>query len=152
MVQYYLDSNPLTQRGFSLRNGLMFFHVEDENRIMHTSLDAFIIVWKELRGWRYLAKVASLPVLKPLMNRVYKIFARKYWNKLKERLVKEGSQSVTKCHRLTLEAADGKNYLTAVANAETLLRLIQSIPSPKAEPIKLWLAKACKKCPTPLKH
>ena len=67
--------------------------------------------------------------------------ARKYWNKLKERLSKEGSESVTNCHRLKLPAADGKNYLTDVANAETLLRLVQSIPSPKAEPIKLWLAK-----------
>ena len=67
--------------------------------------------------------------------------ARKYWNKLKERLVKEGSQSVTDCHQLKLEAADGKSYLTDVANAETLLRLVQSVPSPKAEPIKLWLAK-----------
>ncbi len=67
--------------------------------------------------------------------------ARKYWNKLKERLKKEGSQSVTKCHRLKLEAADGKNYLTDVADPETLLRLVQSVPSPKAEPIKLWLAK-----------
>jgi len=68
--------------------------------------------------------------------------ARKYWNKLKERLRKEGSQSVTNCHRLKLPAADGKNYLTDVASAETLLRLVQSVPSPKAEPIKLWLAKA----------
>ena len=67
--------------------------------------------------------------------------ARKYWNKLKERLGKEGSQSVTNCHRLKLPAADGKNYLTDVASAETLLRLVQSVPSPKAEPIKLWLAK-----------
>jgi len=67
--------------------------------------------------------------------------ARKYWNKLKGRLNAEGSQSVTNCHRLKLEAADGKKYLTDVANAETLLRLIQSVPSPKAEPIKLWLAK-----------
>lgn len=67
--------------------------------------------------------------------------ARKYWNKLKERLGKEGSESVTKCHRLKLRAADGKNYLTDVATAETLLRLVQSVPSPKAEPIKLWLAK-----------
>lgn len=67
--------------------------------------------------------------------------ARKYWNKLKERLGKEGSESVTNCHRLKLPAADGKNYLTDVATAETLLRLIQSVPSPKAEPIKLWLAK-----------
>ncbi len=67
--------------------------------------------------------------------------ARKYWNKLKERLNKEGSQSVTNCHQLKLEAADGKRYLTDVATAETLLRLVQSVPSPKAEPIKLWLAK-----------
>ncbi|MCA9732739.1 Bro-N domain-containing protein [candidate division KSB1 bacterium] len=67
--------------------------------------------------------------------------ARKYWNKLKERLKKEGSQSVTDCHRLKLKAADGKRYLTDVAAPETLLRIIQSVPSPKAEPIKLWLAK-----------
>ena len=67
--------------------------------------------------------------------------ARKYWNKLKSRLKKEGSQSVTDCHQLKLEAADGKKYLTDVASPETLLRLIQSVPSPKAEPIKLWLAK-----------
>ena len=67
--------------------------------------------------------------------------ARKYWNKLKERLGKEGSKSVTNCHRLKLPAADGKNYSTDVATAETLLRLVQSVPSPKAEPIKLWLAK-----------
>ena len=67
--------------------------------------------------------------------------ARKYWNKLKERLKKEGSQSVTNCHQLKLPAADGKAYLTDVADPETLLRLIQSVPSPKAEPIKLWLAK-----------
>lgn len=67
--------------------------------------------------------------------------ARKYWNKLKERLKKEGSESVTNCHRLKMEAADGKKYLTDAAAPETLLRLIQSVPSPKAEPIKLWLAK-----------
>ena len=67
--------------------------------------------------------------------------ARKYWNKLKERLGKEGSQLVTNCHQLKLPAADGKSYLTDVANVETLLRLVQSVPSPKAEPIKLWLAK-----------
>lgn len=67
--------------------------------------------------------------------------ARKYWNKLSERLKAEGNESVTKCHQLKLEAADGKKYLTDVANVETLLRLIQSVPSPKAEPVKLWLAK-----------
>src|SRR5512137_3124965 len=67
--------------------------------------------------------------------------ARKYWNKLKERLKKEGSESVTNCHQLKLEAADGKKYATDVADPETLLRIVQSVPSPKAEPIKLWLAK-----------
>lgn len=67
--------------------------------------------------------------------------ARKYWNKLKERLKAEGSQLVTNCHQLKLPAADGKNYKTDTADTETLLRLIQSVPSPKAEPIKMWLAK-----------
>ena len=67
--------------------------------------------------------------------------ARNYWKVLKNRLRKEGSESVTNCNRLKLPAADGKSYLTDVASVETLLRLIQSVPSPKAEPIKLWLAK-----------
>ncbi len=67
--------------------------------------------------------------------------ARNYWKVLKNRLAKEGSESVTKCNQLKLPAADGKSYVTDVANAETLLRLVQSVPSPKAEPIKLWLAK-----------
>ena len=67
--------------------------------------------------------------------------ARNYWKVLKNRLKKEGSQSVTKCNRLKMEAADGKKYLTDVADPETILRLIQSVPSPKAESIKLWLAK-----------
>jgi hypothetical protein len=67
--------------------------------------------------------------------------ARKYWNKLKGRLRKEGSETVTNCHQLKMPAEDGKLRLTDVANVETLLRFIQSVPSPKAEPIKLWLAK-----------
>lgn len=66
---------------------------------------------------------------------------RKYWSVLKTRLKKEGSQLATKCSQLKLMAADGKNYLTDVADTETMLRLIQSIPSPKAEPFKLWLAR-----------
>lgn len=65
---------------------------------------------------------------------------RKYWNKLKQRLTEEGSELVTKCHQLKMTAADGKKRLTDVADTEQLLRLIQSIPSPKAEPFKLWLA------------
>lgn len=67
--------------------------------------------------------------------------ARNYWKVLKNRLSKEGNESVTKCNQLKMKAADGKKYFTDVASAETLLRLIQSVPSPKAEPIKLWLAK-----------
>lgn len=67
--------------------------------------------------------------------------ARKYWNKLKERLKKEGNETVTNCHQLKMRAADGKMRNTDVADTEQLLRLIQSIPSPKAEPFKIWLAK-----------
>ncbi len=67
--------------------------------------------------------------------------ARKYWKVLKGRLAKEGSELVTNCYQLKLPASDGKMRLTDVASAETLLRLVQSVPSPKAEPIKLWLAK-----------
>ena len=66
--------------------------------------------------------------------------ARKYWNKLKERLKKEGNETVSNCHQLKLEAADGKMRLTDVADTEQLFRLIQSIPSTKAEPFKLWMA------------
>ncbi len=67
--------------------------------------------------------------------------ARKYWNKLKERLKNEGNETVTNCHQLKMKATDGKMRITDVANTEQLLRLIQSIPSPKAEPFKIWLAK-----------
>lgn len=67
---------------------------------------------------------------------------RKYWNKVKQRLNDEGSELVTKCHQLKMRSPkDGKNYFTDVADTEQLLRLIQSIPSKKAEPFKLWLAR-----------
>jgi hypothetical protein len=66
--------------------------------------------------------------------------ARKYWNKLKQRLREEGNESVTNCHQLKLPAADGKCYKTDVADQAGMSRLIQSIPSPKAEPIKRWIA------------
>jgi len=64
-----------------------------------------------------------------------------YWRKLKQRLKEEGNETVTNCHALKMKAADGKMRLTDVADTQQLLRLIQSIPSPKAEPFKLWLAK-----------
>ena len=66
--------------------------------------------------------------------------ARKYWNKLKQRLKEEGNETVTNCHQLKLRAHDGKMRLTDVADTEQLFRLIQSIPSPKAEPFKQWMA------------
>ncbi|MBP3232717.1 MAG: Bro-N domain-containing protein [Anaerovibrio sp.] len=70
---------------------------------------------------------------------------RKYWNKLKQRLKAEGSELVTNCHQLKLRSPkDGKRYATDVANTEQLLRIIQSIPSKKAEPFKLWLAQVGK--------
>ena len=64
-----------------------------------------------------------------------------YWRKLKERLKKEGNETVTDCHGLKMTAADGKQRMTDIADTEQLLRLIQSVPSPKAEPFKRWLAK-----------
>jgi len=67
--------------------------------------------------------------------------SRKYWNKLHERLLKEGNETVTNCHQLKFIAQDGKYRSTDVADTKQLLRLIQSVPSKKAEPFKVWLAK-----------
>ena len=65
---------------------------------------------------------------------------RKYWNKLKQRLKQEGNESVTNCHQLKLKSSDGKYYNTDVLDTKGILRLIESVPSPKAEPFKMWLA------------
>ena len=70
--------------------------------------------------------------------------ARNYWKVLKNRMSKEGNETVTNCNRLKLTAEDGKMRLTDVADTEQLFRLIQSIPSPKAEPFKLWMAQVAK--------
>ncbi len=67
--------------------------------------------------------------------------AQSYWTTLKSRLKNEGNESVTKCDKLKLKSVDGKKYLTDVADVETILRLVQSVPSPNAESVKLWLAK-----------
>jgi hypothetical protein len=80
-------------------------------------------------------------VVSILTNQLHHQGARNYWKVLKSRLIKEGNETVTNCNRLKLEAEDGKQRETDVADTEQLFRLIQSIPSPKAEPFKTWLAK-----------
>ena len=92
-------------------------------------------VWDEENEKWYLSIVDVVAVLTESPN------PRNYWKVLKHRLLKEGNESVTNCNQLKLQSADGKFYLTDVADTEQLFRLIQSIPSPKAEPFKLWLAK-----------
>ena len=95
-------------------------------------------VYDELREMWYFSVIDVIAVL--IDQEDFKK-AKSYWTTLKNRLKNEGSQLVTKCDQLKLLSADGKYYKTDVAGVETLLRLIQSVPSPKAEPIKLWLAK-----------
>jgi hypothetical protein len=94
--------------------------------------------WNDKEEKWYFSVVDIVSVLTQQDNN---LIARKYWNKLAERLRNEGSEVVTKCHRLKLRAGDGKMRLMDVADTETIFRLTQSVPSPKAEPIKLWLAK-----------
>jgi hypothetical protein len=91
--------------------------------------------WDEEKELWYFSIVDVIGVLTESTN------PRKYWSVLKTRLKKEGSEVATNCSQLKLIASDGKSYLTDVADTQTLLRLIQSVPSPKAEPLKLWLAK-----------
>ena len=95
-------------------------------------------VWDEAKEQWYFSVVDVVAVLagqKDFQS------ARNYWKVMKNRLNKEGSEVVTKCNQLKMVAPDGKSYLTDAADTETMLRLIQSIPSPNAEPFKLWLAR-----------
>ena len=91
-------------------------------------------VWDDEAGKWYVSIVDVIAVLTESKD------AAAYWRKLKRRLKAEGNETVTNCHALKMKAADGKRRLTDVANTEQLLRIIQSIPSKKAEPFKLWLA------------
>lgn len=95
-------------------------------------------IWDEKKEKWYFSVVDIVAVLTDQMD--FQL-ARNYWNKLAQRLREEGSEAVTNCQRLRMVAEDGKLRETDTADVETLLRLIQSVPSSKAEPIKLWLAK-----------
>ncbi len=94
--------------------------------------------WDEKKEKWYFSVV---DIVQALIGQPDFIRARKYWNKLSERLKGEGSEVVTNCHQLKMVATDGKMRLTDVADTEATLRIIQSIPSPNAEPFKIWLAK-----------
>ena len=93
------------------------------------------VEWDETQEKWYFSIVDVVAILTQSPN------PRKYWSVLKTRLKAEGSELTTNCSQLKMKAADGKMYLTDVADTEQLLRLIQSIPSPKAEPFKMWLAR-----------
>jgi len=93
--------------------------------------------WDEEKELWYFSVV---DVISALTGQIDHRRAQSYWTTLKNRLKEEGSQVVTKCDHLKMEASDGKFYVTDVADTEVMLRLIQSIPSPNAEPFKLWLA------------
>jgi hypothetical protein len=95
-------------------------------------------IWNETEEQWYFSVIDAVLILTEQLN--YQ-GARNYWKVLKHRLAKEGNETVTNCNRLKLQAEDGKMRLTDVATTEQLFRLIQSIPSKKAEPFKLWLAK-----------
>ena len=91
-------------------------------------------VWDDEQEKWYFSIVDVVSILTDSVN------PQTYWRKLKQRLIEEGNETVTNCHALKMRAADGKNRLTNVADVEQLLRIIQSIPSPKAEPFKQWMA------------
>ena len=92
-------------------------------------------VWNREEQKYYISVVDIVGVLSESKDK------RKYWNKLKQRLRSEGSESVTNCHQLKLKSTDGKYYKTDVVDIEGMFRIIESIPSKNAEPIKLWLAR-----------
>jgi len=126
--------NPLCIKHFPAnceRQTMKILPAEFEGHTIRRSYDEATELW-----W-----FSVVDVVQVLTQQTDDLIARKYWNQLKRRLSMEGSELVTNCHQLKMPAADGKQRLTDAATAQTLLRLVQSVPSPKAEPIKLWLAK-----------
>jgi len=113
----------------------------DSNKIQLFENRKIRSIWDEEVEERFFSVVDVVAVL---TEQATPRGASNYWAKLKERLTEEGSQLLTNCQQLKLVAADGKYYNTDVATTEQLFRIIQSIPSPKAEPFKLWLAKVGK--------
>jgi len=111
---------------------------ESENNIQLFEEKQVRTMWDEQNEkWWF----SIIDIVAVLTNQQDNLTARKYWNKLKQRLKEEGNESVTNCHQLKMLAPDNKMRLTDVADTEQVLRLIQSIPSKKAEPFKMWLAK-----------
>ncbi|MCD4654130.1 Bro-N domain-containing protein [bacterium] len=112
--------------------------MDKSNKIQLFQKQAVRTLWDEKKELWYFSIIDVLAILTEKND--YQ-GARNYWKVLKHRLLKEGNETVTNCNRLKMRAQDGKMRMTDVADTEQLLRLIQSIPSPKAEPFKLWLAK-----------
>ncbi|MBE6814189.1 MAG: hypothetical protein E7522_01930 [Ruminococcaceae bacterium] len=106
----------------------------ESNKIQIFENQKIRTAWNEETEQWYFSVVDVVAVLTESVD------PQSYWRKLKQRLKEEGNETVTNCHTLKMTAADGKKRLTDVADTEQLLRLVQSIPSPKAEPFKLWLA------------
>ncbi len=116
-------------------------HIEDEQELEFIYDEKVRKVWHSAEEEWYFSVVDVCQVLTDSAD------GRKYWNKLKQRLSEEGNELVTNCHQLKMKSPkDGKFYKTDCANTEQLLRIIQSIPSKKAEPFKQWLARVGKIC------
>ena len=130
MTLYYYDSETDTTIPVSVEKS----QIEDERELEFVYDDTVRKVWDAKNEEWYFSVVDVCQVLTESAD------GRKYWNKLKQRLKEEGNQTVTNCHQLKLLSADGKMRKTDCATTEQLLRIIQSVPSPKAEPFKQWLA------------
>ena len=111
-----------------MNNKLQILNKTFENKKVRT-------VWNSDEEKYYISVVDIVGILSESSD------GRKYWNKLKQRLKEEGNETVTNCHQLKLITQDGKKRLTDVVDLEEMFRIIESIPSKKAEPIKLWLAR-----------
>ena len=109
--------------------------MEENNSIKLFEDKRVRVQWDQKKEKWYFSIIDIVEVLTNSLN------PRKYWSVLKTRLKAEGSELATKCSQLKMRSSDGKFYLTDVGDTEQILRLVQSIPSPKAEPFKIWLAK-----------